>query len=450
MAAIEPAIRRARGTAVVAAAFLRDRRTAYEPLDRLSELRDARLRRLVAYAAETVPYYRELFASHRVEPREIRTAADLESLPIVEKEMVQADPERFRSDSATGREAISFRTSGSTGMPLLVYHDRGSLLANLVWGERERAVEARLCRKRVRYLGVDIESSDSTDARARAFYRATTFTPFRPARHCIPVDEPMEAIVARINKLRPDVIRGYGTHLETLFRMVDSRGVELHTPKVVVYASDLMTAEGRRFIESRFGVPVISSYNAVEAFKIGFTCEERRGFHLHEDLCVVRIVDPHGQSVSSGEQGEVVITNLVNQGTVLLNYRLGDVGVRSTEPCRCGRTLPLLLELQGRVGDFIRRPDGRLVGSTEITEVVTSKEGVLRYQLVQHEADRFELRLQTTSEEACARVQGPIVADLRLLFGGNPRIETVRRGRIEPGPEGRFRRVFSLSDGASC
>src|SRR5438874_2229468 len=122
MVGIEAAVRGARGTAFVATTFLRDRGTPYQSFERLSELRDARLRRLVAHAADTVPYYRHLFASHRIDPREIRTAADLERLPIVEKEAVQADPERFRSNSRRGRDALPFRTSGSTGMPLLVYH----------------------------------------------------------------------------------------------------------------------------------------------------------------------------------------------------------------------------------------------------------------------------------------------------------------------------------------
>ena len=447
MAPIETAVRRARDTTVVAATFLRDLRAPYRSLERLCELRDARLRTLVAYAAETVPYYRDLFASQGIDPDAIRTLADLERLPIIEKEEVQADPERFRSSSVLGREAIPFRTSGSTGMPLLLYHDRRSLLANLVWGERERTIEARLCGRRIRYLAVDIEWSKSTSKHARAFYRSTTFIPFRPGRESIAVDTPIDAIVARINALRPDVVRGYGTYLEMMFRTIERRGLEFHVPKVIVYVSDLMSAEGRRFIESRFAVPVISRYSAVEAFKIGFTCEERGGFHLHEDLCPVRIVDRDGRVLPMGEQGEVVITNLVNHGTVLFNYRLGDVGVRSAEPCRCGRMLPLLAELQGRVGDFILRPGGRIVDSTEITAVVTSKEGVLRYQLVQHEPERFELRLQTATEEDWSRVRGPIVADLKALLGGSPHVEMVRRERIDPEPQAKFRRVFSLYDG---
>ena len=57
---------------------------------------------------------------------------------------------------------------------------------------------------------------------------------------------------------------------------------------------------------------VMSRYCAVEAFKIGYFCEERTGFHLHDDLCHVRIVRADGTARRAGEPGEIVISNLVN------------------------------------------------------------------------------------------------------------------------------------------
>jgi phenylacetate-CoA ligase len=72
------------------------------------------------------------------------------------------------------------------------------------------------------------------------------------------------------------------------------------------------------------GVPVLSRYNAGESLKIGYTCEQRDGFHLHDDLCVVEAVGPDGAAVPEEERGAVVISNLVNRGTVLLRYDLGD------------------------------------------------------------------------------------------------------------------------------
>ncbi len=119
------------GDAVVLASLRGQRRVPYLPAETLCELRDARIRETVTYAAGTVPYYRDLFAREGIDPREIVTAADLERLPLTPKEHVRSDPDRFVSDSRLGRESIPFHTSGTTGMPIRFHHDRRSLLENI-------------------------------------------------------------------------------------------------------------------------------------------------------------------------------------------------------------------------------------------------------------------------------------------------------------------------------
>ena len=94
----------------------------------------------------------------------------------------------------------------------------------------------------------------------------------------------------------------------------------------------------------------MSRYNAAEAFKIGFYCEQRTGFHLHEDLCHVRIAGADGATAGPGEVGRIVISNLVNRASVLLNYPIGDLGAIAAEPCPCGRTLQGPLGAGGQGG----------------------------------------------------------------------------------------------------
>ncbi len=256
------------------------------------------------------------------------------------------------------------------------------------------------------------------------------------------VEDPVEEVIARIDETRPDVLASYGAYLEMLFRTVASRGLSIHRPRLVMYGSEGMTEPGRRFIEERFGIPVYSWYNAVECFKIGFTCEERRGFHLHEDLCALRIVDAEGRSVPDGRPGEVVISNLVDRATVLLNYRLGDVGVLATEPCGCGRTLPLLADLQGRVEDFVVLDDDRLLHPAAIWGVVKNRPRLLRFQLVQHERRRFVLKMTTADRAAFEAEAASLVDALRGLLGPVT-IEPVYVSDWESHAPGKFRPVLS-------
>ncbi len=205
-----------------------------------------------------------------------------------------------------------------------------------------------------------------------------------------------------------------------------------------------MSDAGRDLIENEFGVPVLSAYNAVEAFKIGFTCERRAGFHLHEDLCDVRVVDAEGHDVAPGERGEVVVSNLVNRATVLLNYRLGDVARLEDEPCDCGRTSRRLAGLEGRVDDLIELESGEYVYPTRVWRVFRERPEILRYQLVQHARDRFELRMVIPEQPAAERAAADAADELRGVLGGAD-VELVRCDDLPAGPGGKFRHLVPLA-----
>jgi phenylacetate-CoA ligase len=282
-----------------------------------------------------------------------------------------------------------------------------------------------------------------TERQTHAFYRRTMFAPVRPSHHSVSLTAPLQQTIAEINRVQPDLIWSYGTFAELLFRTVAACGIHLHRPKVLVYGSDLLTPGGRRLIEEEMGIPVISRYNCVESFKIGFLCEERRAFHLHDDLCHLRVVDSAGRTVPDGTRGEVVISNLVNRGTVLLNYRLGDLATIVTEPCGCGRTTRLLSELEGRVSELIHLADGTMISPTEVWDVVEPYREVIRYQLVQQRRDQFDLQLVAADEAAYDRIAAPLAAGVARLLAG-ARVDPSYHP-AETSPDlGKFKRVVAL------
>ena len=136
-------------------ALAADRGTQYLPPERLWELRDRRARASVAHAAEHVPFYREYFARERVDPASLRTAADLSTLPLLDKTTVHGELDRFRSRAFDEHDLAAMRTSGRSGAWLAVRHDRESLLTGIAHSERERAVEAHFAGRRYRYTVVD-------------------------------------------------------------------------------------------------------------------------------------------------------------------------------------------------------------------------------------------------------------------------------------------------------
>ena len=430
-------LRRSRGTLGILRELPGQRRVPYLPAERIAELRDRRVRELTAFAIAHVPHYREL----GLDPREIRTAGDLAKLPRIDKLAIQRDPERFRPDTPDRDDVRPFRTAGSTGRPVTIPHDRRSLLANVAWGERERAAEMRLCARRYRYDVLQITHPGSADRRVREYYDRVSFRPLRPRLHPATVADSVDVLLERLNRLRPPVVRGFGTHLDLLFATLIARGDSFHRPRVVVYGGDAMPQRCKRLLKE-LGIPVLSRYGASEAMKIGYTCEaDSDGFHLHEDLTHVVVDAPEG------ETGELVISNLVNRGLVLLNYRVGDLGRLGGRDCSCGRTARLLTDLEGRVEETIRLPNGAAVHPVLVRVACDTSREVLRFQLIQEASDRFRLKLVVTDPSRFDDVAWTVLKALDRVLPGC-RIDSERHDELSPEPGARkFHAVVPLRDG---
>ena len=415
-------IRRLYGTAVIAATLRGQRKVPFLPRQEVERRRDRRIRAITRYATKHVPYYRDL--------GEVPDAAALDRLPVLDRELVRTRPELFVADTRAARDALTFTTSGSTGIPLRVHHDRRSVLQNFAFGERERDPLIALTGGGFRPSELYVGYETSTMKTVSAFYATGTLMPVRPRRRFVGVDEPIEDVARLTLEERPDMLVGYGGWIDLFFRTVAARGLEIHRPKLVLYMGEALPPGGREHIEGAFGIPVVSRYNAVESFKIGFFCEERTGFHLHDDLCHVR----------SEADGRLVLSNLVNRATVLLNYPIGDVGAITDEPCPCGRSFRLLSELDGRVEDILTLPDGRFVHPRMVWEIFKDDGDVLQYQLTQLAPGRFAVQLATLDDARFAAARARAADDLSRLLGPGAEVTFTRRDELEHR-QGKFRAV---------
>lgn len=437
-------LRRLYGSAIIAAHLRGQKRIPFLSRPRLDALRDRRIRGIVRYAGKAVPYYRDLFAQEGIDPRQIRGAEDLDRLPLLDKEQVRRESERFVAETRAGRDALRFLTSGSTGRPIEIRHDRGSLLANMAYGERERAPTIRESGGKFRPKELYVGYETSTFKAVVEFYRQNTLMPVQPRRRFVPLQEPIERVAEIVREEQPDILVGYGGWIDLFFRTLHAREISVPMPRMVMYMGEALPHGGREFIEENFGVPVLSRYNAVESFKIGFYCEKRTGFHLHEDLCHVRVIEEDGNPAPPGVAGRLVISNLVNRATVLLRYPIGDMAALTAAECSCGRTLRVLSELEGRVEDVLTLADGRFVHPRAVWEVFKTDSEVLQYQLTQLERRRFSLTLVTASEQGYRRALDRALPQLRHLLGDDAIVDPDHHTEVRrPGNE-KFRAVVSL------
>jgi phenylacetate-CoA ligase len=214
--------------------------------------------------------------------------------------------------------------------------------------------------------------------------------------------DPPAAQLSRISGFPADTLESYGSYLEALFVHAYRTGGGFRPPRVAAFGSDGLSEPARRLMTDHFGVCVLSRFGAGEAHYMAFECEEHTGLHLNNDLYPVRIADAEGRDVPDGETGEVVISNLVNRATVLLNYRLGDLAAKLAQRCACGRSLPLLSFPEGRADDWLETSSGEAVHAQEVRGLLLADDRwLLGFQVAQRSLSEFAVAVVV--DERCDR-----------------------------------------------
>ncbi|MGH9420711.1 MAG: hypothetical protein ACRD3J_12110, partial [Thermoanaerobaculia bacterium] len=348
---------------------------------------------MVSHAFLTVPYYRETMNRMGLRPADFRTASDLSLLPVIERAELQRDPGYFESTFPRRGRDLDVRSGGSTGAPRVIKWDTGAIFQNAGHAERERSIIAAKVGKFVGYRETVIASRFGAEQDVQAIYREHAILPRRASvqyQHLSLMDSPAHN-VALLNEFQPHVIRSYGSYLGQLFNWLQVSGTEFSRPRVVFYDADELSPDARKLIADHFGIEVLSAYQAVEAFKIGFECDHHTGLHLNIDLYPVRMVDKDDREVEAGTAGQILVSNLVNKATVLLNYRIGDVGSMIAGDCPCGRKLPLMSYIEGRLDDWILLASGETIHPQSIRTIFTNETAVKQYQVVQRAVNQFSV-----------------------------------------------------------
>ena len=420
-------------------------RYPFRRLDAVQRRQDERVRRMADYAFRTVPYYRETFRRLGLRPADFASGGDLARLPVLEREQIQRDPEYFCSEAPARKDLLRVTSGGSCGAPRAVLHDPHGVFENAAHGERERSIWTAIIGRRTGYRELVIAPPHSTTLKVQQYCRERGLYPRRVGieRQYASLLDPPQATVAHVNAFRPHVLHSYGSHLAILFGHLARTGEPMHRPAVVTYTSDSLSQSVRLLIEQQFKIPVFATYQAVEAFKIGFECELHRGLHLNIDLYPLRVIDGAGRDLALGESGEVIVSNLVNRGMVLLNYRLGDIVALLPDACLCGRSLPLLSYPQGRSDDLIELASGRIIHPQAIRSLFNEERLIWEYQ-VEHLTDthfRVALLAAPTCDRQAAR--GRVAEKLAQVLGGGVKTDVEFVDAIDRTVGGKFAPVIS-------
>jgi len=406
----------------------------------LRELQDEKLQRLVRHAYDRVSYYRRLLDEAGVDPSDVRGVDDLERLPLMSREDLMGLPPQ--ESVARGLEPGRCRqatTSGSTGIPLTIRHRRWDLTRmNLAWGRAYFAHGLKPWQRMVTFSGQKKIPEDRPWYERLGLLRRRTLSTW---------DDP-EQWLELLHAWQPQALSGYVMTLKLLALAIQARPEIGWRPQVVFQSSGLLDEASRRFLQGAFDCKIVDIYGSAEGGCIAWECDVCPGYHVSADMVLVELLRD-GRPVPPGEEGEVVITNLHSYAMPFIRYRQGDVGRWAGEGTVCGRGLPVMAVVEGRLGDFITLPSGKQLSPHHFFIALDTAAGVARWRLVQESLARLRVEVVTGGDGGDGQIDHTIRHSLQAIAGEGIEVAVSRVERLAIDPAQKFRSVLSLVDRSS-
>lgn len=428
------------------------KKSQWLPQQKIKDYQEIKVRQLIAHAYHHVAFYRDLFDNAHIKPEDIRSLEDLLKIPIINKTVVREHLYLgILSDNHRKKHLHRVQTSGSTGEPFTVFAEKRQL--EMRWAATQRSLEwtgymfgdkqVRLWHK---YLGM--KPMEIFKERLDALLTRRKFIPAYEIN-----DQNLFAYIASIMRYNPVLLDGYAESFNLLARFLQKRkaaGVVWsgHKPVGIVSSAQTLSDESRTIIEETFGCGVFDKYGSREfAGGIAYQCSERNGYHIVAECNIVEIIKD-GKPAHPGEIGELVITELNNYAMPLIRYKIGDLAIAydNAKPCPCGRGLPLIGSVQGRIQAVVVGTNNQFIPGTFFNRVFFKQyDAVRQYQIVQERFGELTIKLVKANLFTNKALE-EITRDIKEHMGHDLKIHTEFVNSIPLGRTGKHQHCISKID----
>lgn len=395
-----------------------------------------RLRALVRWAYDTVPYYRERMDSAGVRPAGVQGLGDLPAMPVLRREDIRAARAALLSRKTDPRDCLVKATSGTTGMPLRVWRDRQTLAFEdaCMWQAMAWAGASPAAPFLFAYPPFDQRGNPRLTWWKR--FCGGGLVPLEPL-----LSQEPGPVLEALERVRPTVIYGYPSLLDLLAQVILAapRPVQVR-PRCIFYHGEQMAETTRDLLLRALGAPIFSRYGSMElSAAVAQTCEQGR-WHLNTEGFVVEVVDGHAGEWQGAATavGHLVITDLRNRVMPLIRYEIGDLALAGDAgPCPCGRTMPVLDGLAGRASEYVVTASGRRVPVMLLFRPMRFHEvRQIEYQFRQQQPGQMEIVLVPSGHYGREDAVG-LARHMEAFLTGEMRVTVSTADRIPRDPSGK-------------
>lgn len=364
----------------------------WEPA-RLRALQEKGLLRILAHAWQQAPAYKERLAP-LFGAGDMPDLSKWDDIPVLTRKEAQTRTEEFyaRQVPVQAGETISKQTSGSTGMPL---HHRTSALQDV-------ASQAAVARRN-EWFGIDANKSCSTFATTlRDASNLPEGATQREWQRGFPdgisywLDHKLTNSAQKLAWLRQKptdyLVTTPNIALGIVLEAENTRST-LPRYEAVLLGGEVLTPNTEAVLRERLSNKLANSYGSEECGRLAVWCPEFKNMHVHEEFCLIEILDENNRPAKPGQTGKVVVTPFYNFAMPLIRYAVGDYATVPVEPCPCGRSSLSLSRIAGRERHLFRFADGTSFWPSLRIEEFQAIVPFQQWQLVQDRLDHISVCL---------------------------------------------------------
>lgn len=398
--------------------------------DKLKELQEEKLRRVVRTAHKDVPYYRNLFQQRGLTDKDIRCIDDLKKLPILDKATLRKNWAQFINQNYKPRDAIKSFTSGSTGTPMQFLLSKEQECWR--WAARYRFWQWAGYQIGQPYANISVHPRN--DPIKKFQDRVTNCLYLHLQR---PDAAQFDAFLEKIRRKKIDFLVGYAHSVHLLAQFSQQHQIEDIRFKGIITHGETLFSHFRSVIERQFGCRISDLYGAGgEGFHVAAQCEIGKGYHINMENVIVETA-----AINNGVS-EIILTGLDNLVMPLIRYNINDLGQLSSENCQCGRGLSLLDQVNGRTGDLVVTPNHQFLSALFFNWIFERSKGIEQFQIIQNKAEAILIKFVPNDHYRAIELD-EMVEEIDQASAGQLKIEFERVEHIPMSSSGKRRWVIS-------
>ncbi len=368
-------------------------RSQWYGVEKLLKIQNWKIRKLLNKAVKEVEFYRELYRSADFS-KNGNAREFLKQLPILTREMLSCTPLQKRTATSVNiSKTLKRTTAGSTGVPVAILETKNSaaywqaLYLRRLWAWGVRPGD-RILRMLPALPAANIRFFMGMNPLNRLFKGKMRFFDLRPG---INAD-----MLGKLRELRINVLITQPSDILAIIEKMEEKDAALSF-KIVITTGENLTPAIRKKIQDIFHCEVYDQYSTVELGNIAWECPTHEAYHINVDSVVLELKNMRKVGRLTIE-GEAVGTCLYRYATPMIRYLIGDAVRLREDECSCGRGLPLLASIEGRLVDFIVAKESRLISPYVLITALQTVEGIRRFKIIQR--SDYTVEVQVMADES--------------------------------------------------